>query len=107
MPSYNKYNREKFYNVADINGTKSLDLSSNRIDNFVFTRDKQYYTIVEQDLKRPDVISFKHFGTTEYYWIILKMNNIVDPFNDLEIGDVIQIPNKLDIEEFVTNSKAR
>tara|TARA_B100000900_G_scaffold56651_1_gene42362 strand:+ start:296 stop:835 length:540 start_codon:yes stop_codon:yes gene_type:complete len=35
-----------------------------------------------QDGDTPEIISYKHFGTTDYFWVICYMNDITDRFYD-------------------------
>ncbi len=41
---------------------------------------------------RPDSISYKFYGAPELFWIILRYNNITDPFESLGVGTKIRIP---------------
>jgi Base plate wedge protein 53 len=59
-----------------------------------------YYQIAENDVMRPDLISYKVYQTTDYWWLILYVNDIHDPLNDIKSGQVIKIPNILDIFSF-------
>lgn len=34
------------------------------------------------DGERPEDVSFKYYGTTEHHWLILILNNIIDPYYD-------------------------
>ena len=47
-----------------------------------------------QDGDTPEIISFKHFGTTDYHWIILMTNNVTDRYYDWPL-------NEQDFEAFV------
>jgi hypothetical protein len=42
---------------------------------------------------RPDLISYKAYGTTAYWWLILLANNILDIDEDLVVGKIIKIPD--------------
>ncbi len=42
---------------------------------------------------RADLISDLFYNTPKYDWMICLMNNISDPFNELNLGDRILIPN--------------
>jgi hypothetical protein len=35
----------------------------------------------------PEIISYKHFGTTDYFWVICLMNDITDRFYDWPLSD--------------------
>ena len=43
------------------------------------------YDVVPGDT--PETISYKHFGSTDYFWIICLMNNITDRFYDWPLTD--------------------
>ena len=42
---------------------------------------------------RPDLISNLFYDTVTKDWLILMFNNIKDPFQELNVGDRILIPN--------------
>lgn len=42
---------------------------------------------------RPDLISTIFYNTAKYDWLIMLFNNIKDPFQELNVGDTILIPN--------------
>lgn len=41
---------------------------------------------------RPDLISTAYYGSPNFDWLIMMFNNIRDPFQELNAGDVILIP---------------
>ena len=41
---------------------------------------------------RPDLLSFKLYGTPDYWWLICAANKIIDPFEQLTAGKQIIIP---------------
>ena len=99
-----KYNRSQFYTVESVDSKKESDFMTNKWREFVPTRPGTYYTISDKDLKRPDLLSYYVYNRTDYWWILARVNNIDDFFNDLIVGDVIFVPNKLDIEEHYVKS---
>ena len=72
----------------------------NSLSRFVMNYPVSYYQIVESDVMRPDMISYKAYGTVNYWWLILYVNDIEDPLNDMVSGTVIKIPNIIDIYSF-------
>jgi hypothetical protein len=55
--------------------------------------------VVKEYVKhRPDTISDIFYNTPTYWWYFLMYNNINDPFNRLNPGDTVLIPN---INEFL------
>ncbi len=51
------------------------------------------------------MLSFKLYGRTNLWWILARINDIVDVFNDLEVSDVIKVPDIVDIEDFYLESR--
>jgi hypothetical protein len=56
------------------------------------------YAITQADLKRIDLIAYRTLGDVQYWWAIAIVNNISNPFRDLEPGMVLKIPR---IEEVI------
>ena len=46
--------------------------------------------------EQPEITSYKHFGTTDYFWVILLMNDITDRFYGWPLSDA-------DFEKYVTD----
>ena len=110
------FNRSDF--IKTVEGEKDFLLNSFQF--YKFKRPFTKYRIQFEDYLRPDLISRKVFGTTQYWWIILKINpDIEDIWNDfaidddqefnfpdaLKIGELINIPNLLDIQEYYSFNK--
>lgn len=55
----------------------ALLVKHNPIDNAVLWF---YHTVTEGD--SPEVLAFKYYGNTRYHWVIMFMNQVVDPFYD-------------------------
>jgi hypothetical protein len=41
---------------------------------------------------RPDLLSFKLYGTSSYWWLLCVANSIIDPFEQLTAGKQIIVP---------------
>lgn len=110
------FNRSNFIKTVD--GEK--DFLLNTFQFFKFKRAFTKYRLQVEDYMRPDLISKKVFGTNEYWWIILKVNpEFEDIWNDYvisdeievtapdayKVGELINIPNLLDIQEFYSFNK--
>lgn len=102
-----KYSRSKLFKSELVDGNLEIDFLTNAFSDFRFEREKTFYTVKEYDLLRPDIISFKNYRTIDYWYIIMKYNNIQDIYNDLKVGDVLTIPHIRDIEEFYAFSRNR
>lgn len=100
-------NRTKFYTVVTHDGVDELDHLHNSLNNFEMNYPVSYYRVNGTDFMRPDMISYKAYGTVKYWWIILYVNGIGDPFYDIAVGDVLTIPNLLDLYEFYKKYRVR
>lgn len=54
----------------------------------------QYYKYVIEDGQRPDQVSYKLYGRANLDWLILMINDIIDPFNQWPQSDY-EIKEKL------------
>lgn len=41
---------------------------------------------------RPDLISYLFYNTPGYWWLLMLVNNVSDPFEGFSVGDRILIP---------------
>ena len=102
-----RFNRSNFYKKEVIDGIKESDLLTNTFNEFKFKRPLTFFTISTRDKTRPDLLSYRLYNKVNFWWIVLKVNNIEDPFNDLEEGDVIKVPDILDVEDFYNLNKRK
>lgn len=63
---------------------RQLELSEDQGDTF--------FTVTQEILKRPDLISQTFYGSTEYWWAIYEFNGIKDPLFELKLGQILRIP---------------
>jgi len=66
-----------------------------------------YYQVRQDDFMRPDLISYKVYQTVKFWWLIMTVNNINNPFTDLTVGLTLQIPNLLDVYTFYKKYSVR
>jgi hypothetical protein len=104
MIFYDKYSRSQFLKTEIVDNVAEKDFATNSFAKFVPKRTESQYMIGQEDIGRPDLISLKSYGKNSYWCFILKRNDIEDPFNELEEGDIITIPNLLDIQEFYNDN---
>ena len=92
--------RTSFYTKETIDGIEEYDHLHNTLSEFTTVYPIQYYRIVEEDIMRPDLISYKIYGTIKFWWLIMMFNNIHDVFHEMEVGALIKIPSILDTYTF-------
>ena len=52
-----------------------------RVRDDIYKEDTLYTEYYINDGERPDQISYNEYGTEEFYWIIMQVNDIVDYYN--------------------------
>ena len=82
MRMYFQHLPKDFYTL-DAN-TNSLDIVTNitqsvRFDDAIKTNGAAYYTYIVSDGDTPEAIADKIYGSSQYHWIVLLMNDIVHP----------------------------
>jgi hypothetical protein len=103
-----RFNRTNFFPHNVVNDIVECDLPLNYFNTlFTIRKELKYYTIRSSDVQRPDILSYKFYGTDEYWWILLKINNIEDVWNDFYVGQVISVPDKQDIDDFYLAVKSK
>jgi len=99
--------RTKFFEKTTVDGVQELDFLHNSLSNLVPRHRSVYYRLSILDRKRPDITSFRSYGTPNFWWLILAFNGIQDPFFETKVGRVLEIPSVLDIYEFTKDFKLR
>ena len=93
-------NRLSFYNIDKSTDVDELDYLYNSLSKFNPQYPVGYYRVTDADLMRPDLISFKAYGTADYWWLILAYNDIADALLGMKTGDLLKVPSLLDVYEF-------
>ena len=100
-------NRTNFYHVETVDATIELDFLHNPLSKFTMEYPPSYYRVNGVDLMRPFLISYKLYGTVRFWWIIMLVNGIDNPLSDMEVGQILKIPSRLDIYAFEKKFRVR
>ena len=103
----NKYRRTNFTEEVIVDGIIEQDLVDNNWDLFEIKRPMTFFTLTRSYIQRPDLLSLKLYGKMAYWWILSKANNIDDWWNDINVGDVIDVPSIRDIEDWYASVRIR
>ena len=74
--------------IINYNGYELRDLSRrNRILPPSITNPYLFlpYTVTDED--RPEDIAYYYYGSTDYTWLVLLANNMIDPYHDWPLKD--------------------
>lgn len=103
-----------------------IDLETNVVDRFDMSKFMEYsdnfdplnsamltditklpqggqYTISGED-GRPDLVSYRIYGHSQYWWILLAYNRIID-YEAIKTGDILKYPSSDSIEGFYFSLK--
>jgi len=82
------------FNHKDKPTTTSVGLKTadNTIANLMALYDYEVVYIPAGYEHRPDLISDLFYRTPEYWWLIMLFNNVIDPFEDFNVGDRVLLP---------------
>lgn len=97
--------RIEFYNITDIGNGNEYDFLYNNLQKFQPQYPVQYYRLKGEDEMRLDLVSYKCYGTVQFWWLLGSYNGIKDPFTDMNSGDLFKVPNVLDVYDFYKKYK--
>lgn len=80
-------------------------VTSNILEEFQSLPAGGQYRVEGKD-RRPDLISFDIYGSTQYWWAIMVYNGL-QSFNDIEHGQELRFPTLATIEDFYFNLKVQ
>lgn len=84
--------RTNYLQEVNIDGVTQYDLGSMDFSKYNFG-ELSYYFLQETDIGRPDIVSQRLYGTTNYSWFLMKFNKISDIWNDMQVNQRIVYPN--------------
>ncbi len=72
---------EKNGTYSDIRTCTNI-MRSVRFREILKSNGLHFYPYIIHDDDRPDIIAHKYYGSSDYAWVVLLVNNILDPFYD-------------------------
>lgn len=85
------YNRKFLYKQETVDGIRELDLLQTKLIYQDFSTQKEI-TVTDATAYRPDLVSRVAYGNPNYGWLIMDYNDILDPYDQLVTGVVLQVP---------------
>ena len=84
MPKYFNYYPTTYYNFDN---SLNYDIVTNILSKVSFERDFKnnasvYYNYTISDGETPDIVAHKLYGSSEKHWIIMSMNDVMNPITD-------------------------
>lgn len=78
-------------------------LTSNLIENIKSLSNGGVFKVKSEE-NRPDQISYRIYDDTQYWWVIMLYNDILD-VEDIEIGMVLSYPDADELDSFYFSLK--
>lgn len=92
--------RTYYFSKNLVDGIEEYDLSSFDPKDYDFG-DVVRVMVTEDELCRPELISWRCYQTGDYWWFLMWYNGISDVWNDLEFGQVLKIPQISKVRDFL------
>jgi hypothetical protein len=104
--------RTKFFAKVQVDAgdgivLEELDFMDTALPELTLSRDPLYYRVESTDLAQPDNIAFKVYGQERYWWVICMANGIKDCCVDLSVGQLLKVPDLLDVYDFFKRYRKR
>lgn len=91
--SRDRADRYRNCSILKDNETGESILSTREIPDIYTSSEDIYHRVESNENHRLDLIAYKHYKNPNLWWVIAQANNIFDPFQDLEVGTLLRIPN--------------
>ena len=98
-------NRDNFLEYDE--ATDDVDLLTNQLFRTYFPSTGSKFLVNAQDVARPDLMAARVLGAQELWWVLLKYNDIDDPWNELYPGQILEIPSVTAIQTYAMEHKVR
>lgn len=95
----NRYILMKESTQSDNNGNNYPDVLTFPEDRFVYTQTPLEVDMPQQYVDRLDILMSEYYGVPYYDDIIIWLNGVYSR-NDIETGDRLYLPSKLDLNRF-------
>lgn len=87
--SFSRFFKQPIYLVSNIKFWGTYQFPEIPVSPF-----DTYHIVAELDVYRLDLIAYKYYSTPELWWIIALVNQIFFEFDEMEVGQVLRIPDK-------------
>lgn len=96
--------RTEYLQKLVIDDIAQYDLGSFDADGYDFGKEN-LLEVREIDVARPDLLSYRAYGTMNYWWFLMWYNGINDVWNDLAPHQVLKYPDLYEVRTFLQTVK--
>ena len=98
--------RHSLYSKVRVDSIEEFDFLSSNL-TFLDMDDSKTFRIPRFAEGRPDLISHLVYESTDYWWLILYHNDIIDPIEELTANRLLDIPSLNDYYDFHNQNAKR
>ena len=96
------FNRIEFLNKTKVDGIENIDFFSIDILKLMKYLDKGNYRTYQYNGTEPiENISYKFYGATNLWWILVEYNGIIDPL-EIPEGTILRVPFASDVNKAIS-----
>lgn len=99
--------RTKLFAKVTIDDIEELDFLDNNLTTMDMTRTITYYRVDDVDKQAPDNIAYKSYKNERLWWVVCLVNNLYNCSVDIVVGNLLKIPNILDVYDFYRKYRKR
>lgn len=92
--------RTNYLNKELVDNIAQYDMGSLYFDSYDFGP-VSYYRVKKIEECRPDIISYRIYGTQNYWWFIMLFNGYTDVWNDITENQIIKYPDIQKVRDFL------
>lgn len=96
----NVFNRNNMYEQVTVEGIAQKDIYSIDFKDFDFG-EVAYSYVKTYEYARPDLISYRLYGTTAYWWFIMWFNGFCDPWHDIVPDTIVKYPSEALVKQAI------
>ena len=92
--------QHRWVNKELVDNIAQYDLGSFFQDGYDFGKES-FLLVRKMDECRPDIISYRAYGTQNYWWFICWYNGYMDIWNDLTENQIVRYPDLQKVRDFL------
>ena len=98
--------RTNYLNIELVDDVAQYDMGSFDFDGYDFGQ-CAFYRVKKNEECRPDIISYRIYGTQNYWWFLCSFNNFMDPWNDIVENQIIRYPAIQRVRDFLKERRKK
>lgn len=98
---------DKHLNIVQVDGVTERDPLDTTMLDFRINGDPVIRRVQGDEILHDDLIAHRFYRNSRVWWVVMLVNDIVNPFSDLEVGMELSLPSGSDVWNVVHGSLNR